>query len=540
MSEERERPELIIALVCPLGAPIEKLERAIRKELSAFAYDCESISVSDLLRNLDFWTPEPDGTERTRIEHRQNKALEFRRRGGPDALARAAIAAIRDRRRLRGRKDPDRPASGCAYILRQLKHPKEVQLLRRVYGQSVVVIAGHAPEELRVRELADAMARRDGRAAAEGYEHDATRLIHIDEKEDRPNEDEATLGQNTRDTYPLADFFVNLARSEDEPVQRFIQLLFGHPFGTPTPDEMAMHQAYATALRSSDERRQVGAVIVSRSKQGDSKVVDADIIAAGMNEVPRRGGGFYWEGGDFLDARDQGLRRSTPVDREDRIKADALREIAARLKGADWLAPKYAALNEAELSSELLTLLRRTQFMDISEFMRQVHAEMAALVDAAKRGVAVRNAEMYVTTYPCHGCAKHIIAAGIGRVIYLEPYPKSRAEMLHREEIVMDPIDPSGVGDRVLFVPFTGVAPRQYARLFTMADRGRRNGLGLDEWNERRRELSPRYVLADAGAGYVHTERTELGQLPKEYRWDRAALCPAPKARRSRADSGAK
>jgi deoxycytidylate deaminase len=181
----------------------------------------------------------------------------------------------------------------------------------------------------------------------------------------------------------------------------------------------------------------------------------------------------------FLDARDQALRRSSPVDLEDRIKADALREIAARLKRNKWLAPEFASFEDVELGSKLLLLLKRTQFMDISEFMRQVHAEMAALVDAAKRGVAVRGSEMFVTTFPCHSCAKHIIAAGITKVVYLEPYPKSRADMLHREEIAAHPADPSTVGDKVSFVPFTGVAPRQFARLFSMVARGKKTYLDL-------------------------------------------------------------
>lgn len=529
MTEQvRQRPELIVALVCPLGARIEVLEKAICNELKEYGYSCEFIHVSDLLRDLDFWTNEPDKSEQTRIKHRQNMAFQFRLKGGPDVLARAAIAAIRQRR-LGSSGDPDKPVDARAYILRQFKHPKEIELLRRVYGQSIVVIAGHAPEDVRIASLADVMAKKQRKASAEDFKYPAETLIHIDAKEeDQPEDDEANLGQNARDTYPLADMFVNLAHDDANGVARFIQLLFGHPFRTPTPEEMAMHQANATALRSSDERRQVGAVIVTRTKRSTSTIMDADIVASGMNEVPRREGGYYWDG-EFQDGRDQALRRSD-LDLEDRIKADVLREIAARLKRHEWLVSEYDALEDVALSDKLRQLLKRTQLMDISEFMRQVHAEMAALLDAAKRGVAVRGAEMYVTTFPCHNCAKHIIAAGVTKVVYLEPYSKSRAGMLHRDEIALDPADPKNIGDRVLFVPFTGVAPRQYARLFSMSKRSYKNGgLALDEWEEKRRTLSPLYVLANAGQAYTLTERDELERLPKEYRWDRATLCPAPK-----------
>ena len=438
-------------------------------------------------------------------------------------MARAAITAIRERRRGRS-GNPDKPVPACAYILRQLKHPKEIALLRHVYGQSVVVVAGHAPEERRASNLADTFAHNEGKATPRTYDHVANTLLRIDDTEVDLDEEQAKLGQNTRDTYPLADFFLDLAGGSAERVRRFIQLLFGHPFHTPSPEEMAMNQANAMALRSSDERRQVGAVVVSRTERLGSGIRDADIIASGMNEVPRRCGGFYWTE-ESPDGRDQELRRRNPrSDREDRIKSEALQEIAVRLKAKNWLAADLAELDDAKLGSRLLDLLKGTQFMDISEFMRQVHAEMAALVDAAKRGVAVRGTEMYVTTFPCHNCAKHIIAAGITKVIYLEPYPKSRVAILHEEEVALDPVHPQP--GQVVFVPFDGVAPRQYGRLFSMSGRGRKHYHALKEWEEKKVTLSLPYVLANAAQGYVQTEREELELLPTEYKWDRAAICP--------------
>lgn len=512
------RPELIIALVCPLGTRVDALEDAIRDELSRFAYDCEPVRLSALLERLTSWTPEPDSRERTRIEHRQEVAFRFRQRGGPDVLALAAIAAIRERRQARS-GDPDKPSGGCAYVLRQLKHPSEIETLRRVYGASFVVVAGHSPEENRIKWLADSMAQKEGRTTSGEFENDARRLIEVDAKENNPEDEPRLLGQNTRDTYPLADYFVRLDDGDAKAVSRFIELIFGHPFHTPTVDEMAMHQAQAVALRSSDERRQVGAVIVERvAPRSGGLLADATVIASGMNEVPRRGGGYYWEG-DSLDNRDQeDRRRHGGVDREDRIKLDALREITSRLKEGKWLADAHARREVPDLADELLRLLKRTQFTDISEFMRQVHAEMAAIVDAAMRGVAVRGTHMYVTTFPCHGCAKHIIAAGIAKVVYLEPYPKSRAQMLHDAEIELDPKNPSAISDRVLFVPFSGVAPRQFARLFSMAARGRKNGLALSDWLKQLTTLSPPTLPAQTALPYTPAERAELKRLPADFR----------------------
>jgi dCMP deaminase len=52
-----------------------------------------------------------------------------------------------------------------------------------------------------------------------------------------------------------------------------------------------------------------------------------------------------------------------------------------------------------------------------------VHAEQNAIVQAAKLGVSVDGATLYVTYSPCSICAKMIINAGIVRVVYRHEYP---------------------------------------------------------------------------------------------------------------------
>jgi deoxycytidylate deaminase len=79
--------------------------------------------------------------------------------------------------------------------------------------------------------------------------------------------------------------------------------------------------------------------------------------------------------------------------------------------------------------------IRDSQLMDALEYGRAVHAEMSALCDAARCGCSVKGAILYCTTFPCHMCAKHIVAAGIAKVVFLEPYPKSLAFDLHADSI---------------------------------------------------------------------------------------------------------
>lgn len=71
----------------------------------------------------------------------------------------------------------------------------------------------------------------------------------------------------------------------------------------------------------------------------------------------------------------------------------------------------------------------------------------------------------YCTTFPCHNCAKHLIAAGVTRVVYVEPYPKSKAFDFHRDAIDGEL---SGTSDKVRFEPFIGIGPRRFMDIFSM------------------------------------------------------------------------
>ncbi len=256
------------------------------------------------------------------------------------------------------------------------------------------------------------------------------------------------------------------------------------------------------------------------------KITNADIMALGMNEVPRAGGGFYWDK-DSPDCRDQALLRVGNEDRAEEIKISALTELMERLVQNGWFSKEIAEQRAGDLARKLLPNLKRTQFMDIGEFSRPVHAEMAALIDAARRGVAVDNHSMYVTTFPCHNCAKHIIAAGIRRVVYMEPYPKSRADRLYGEELELKSATGKEEEGKVVFCAFSGVAPRQYRQLFALSERGAVKGKRVKQWEAERPTLVPQCVSRNSHVAYLAAERQELEKLPIDvYRWDKGAICP--------------
>ena len=62
-----------------------------------------------------------------------------------------------------------------------------------------------------------------------------------------------------------------------------------------------------------------------------------------------------------------------------------------------------------------------------------VHAEQNAIAQAAKMGISVEGATIYVTHQPCTICTKMIINAGIKKVIYEYGYPDDFSKELLKE-----------------------------------------------------------------------------------------------------------
>lgn len=54
--------------------------------------------------------------------------------------------------------------------------------------------------------------------------------------------------------------------------------------------------------------------------------------------------------------------------------------------------------------------------------VRTVHAEMNAILQCARFGVATEGTEMYVTHFPCLHCTKHIIQSGVNKIYYEADY----------------------------------------------------------------------------------------------------------------------
>lgn len=161
-----------------------------------------------------------------------------------------------------------------------------------------------------------------------------------------------------------------------------------------------------------------------------------------------------------------------------------------------------------EILKEARPLLKETLVAQVTEFGRSVHAEMDALIAAGRTGVSFNGSTLYTTTFPCHTCTRHIIAAGVQRVVYIEPYPKSLAKELHSAAIK------TGGGKendgRTPFEPFFGIGPRRFFDLFSLklssgyVVERKLNGSVL-EWNQRT-DSRPRVPMAPTS----YLEREQL------------------------------
>lgn len=387
------------------------------------------------------------------------------------AVARGAVALIRrERASMQGAvAEPDKPVipdgRPRAFIIDSVRHPAEVGLLRRIYGDAFVLIGVVCEQEERLRRISNKY-QDAGHSAAE-------RFMKRDAKAPEKH------GQRVSDAFHLSDFFVDNSEKRilkdakpnpkwevSQDLERLVRLVTHAAVARATSAETAMHAAAGAAMRSACLSRQVGAALVDKS---------GNLIATGTNEAPKAGGGVYGSGfgedtEDHRCAYGNGYCSNTVNQKE--IAETLLDEIL----GDD------ARLKEVNFRADALKRIRDGRVGDLLEFSRAVHAEMDALLSAGRMGASTTATRLFVTTFPCHYCARHIVSAGVDEVQFIEPYPKSQALTLHKDSIQfeigsdgwappseVDALREKGDKDikkRVLFRPFTGVAPRMYRRAF--------------------------------------------------------------------------
>jgi len=422
--------EIVIGLVAPVGADLEKVSTMVQDFLKKAGYSPTEIKISKQVIPDLVSVKKEYKNEVSRINSLMDAGNEARRvhkNGG--VLAIGAAAKISDTRELKGGHQARR-----AYIVNSLKHPDEVTQLRRIYPDGFYLIGVFVDDDVRINFL----------TGKDVPEDEIESLI------ERDRDEEIEYGQRVNDAFHLSDFFVRMEKNElklRNSVLRIIQILFGNPFKTPTFDEFAMFLAFAASLRSADLSRQVGAII-SKNKE---------VIATGANDCPKAGGGLYWpeydsdnnEIRDLENGRDYTRKMDSNRQEQQKIMSEIEKEFTE--KGFDV--------------EVVRNVLSKSRINDLTEYGRVVHAEMEAILSCARNHTSTKDAQLFCTTFPCHNCAKHIIASGINRVVFIEPYYKSKALEFHDDSITLG-FD--GQQPMVKFEPFIGVGPRRFFDLFSM------------------------------------------------------------------------
>lgn len=467
---ERRSQELVIAFAGPIGCGIKVVKEKIAELLKTSGYEVEPIKISDYLKTcISSGLVKVEGKIADRGADRyiqMQDAGNALRRLQPDILSEYAIGKIAELRTAKitgeGGSVKDFVPERTAYLIDQLKHPEEVALLRAVYGNLFYLFG-----------VLSTSPRRESRLKGEDIEPE-----RISELIERDRKQRAKTGQQLDKALQLADFFVRNDSANidalDTQLKRFTGLIHGVNGITPTMEEYGMYVAYAAGLRSACLSRQVGASIMNP---------EGTIVATGRNDVPKPGGGLYGPECGKDDARcvkledDRCHNDIYKAKLTSDIKSVIKRKVSTYLLEVFSTEEDRCALKKIDvetLSSSIADSAQdETRLGGLIEFSRSIHAEMDAIVSIAlKGGGTTKDATLFTYTFPCHNCARHIVAAGIRTVYFLEPYEKSLAVNLHSDAIAIDGVGGGADGGgmpKVKFLHFDGVAPRQYLNMFTPA-----------------------------------------------------------------------
>lgn len=309
-----EFPELFFCLVGPVGVDLDLITESLEEELRNYGYRTKNIHLTDVFKSFPNYIEIKHNSLSERIKSLISKGNELRENYGADVMARLGIFQIRQERK-QSNVGSDQALEKVAYIVRQFKRPEEIQLFRKIYGHRVYQISAYSNLETRIDRLSSKMMEYDSYdIRTSSFEEEARNLINQDSFEEFIEN-----GQRVRDIFPLADVFIDASSTESTKnnINRFMEIAFGSNSHSPNHDEYGMYMAKSAALRSLDLSRQVGAAIFACT---------GEVKALGCNEVPKPGGGTYWEG-DKHDAREFHKGRDTNEEYKNRLFADIIKNL---------------------------------------------------------------------------------------------------------------------------------------------------------------------------------------------------------------------
>lgn len=450
--------ELIIGICSPIGSSKDEVIESIKNNLlNIYKYESvEVIKLSSFIKDHDIARSSTKAGQTNAFTDLMNKiegGNYIRENHSWACLVEKAIMRIYEERVKDlpdQKKKDDLKSKRVCYIIDSLKNKEELQVLQKVYRDIFYCFSVFSSKHEREVNLR-------GKGLSEP---EINKVISTDDYENNKS------GQNVRNTFTEADFFIRVSQhnknSIDEKIKRYLHLIFESDIITPRQDEIAMYEAKSAAGNSACLSRQVGAAITNKK---------GEVISRGWNDVPKFGGNLYYEGASVdercklhNECKNETTKNTITSDIIDSLKKDT--ELNAILKEPHF--------------DKIYDLLRNSsKIRDLTEFSRAVHAEMHAIITGSQlSGNKMIGGKLFCTTYPCHNCARHIILAGIKEVYYIEPYVKSFSLKLHSDAIT----DDESVSDKVKLLVYDGVAPRRFLEFFTMSrERKDKNGQKIQE-----------------------------------------------------------
>lgn len=446
--------ELVIGLCGFIGTNINIVSKTISKVLEEqYQYEVIEIKLSDLISKFGKPNLEDSDSKFVRYQKLINEGNNLRRTHNESILAELAINEISVKREiLKGTEDnKEFQSKRICFIINSIKHKDELELFKLIYSDLFYSFGLFSSNDERKKRLINS-----------GVEEDKViGLMNQDIGEKIKN------GQHVYDTFVLSDFFLRFdsdsTSSLEQKIKRCFNLVFQSDIVTPSNDELAMYAANSAAGNSACLSRQVGASIT------DEK---GNILSLGWNDVPKFGGGVYnFDVNDYLGANDHRC-----INKEGGMCFNDIEKNSISNKIVSLLI-KENIINE-ENREHVYKLMRDSQIKELIEFSRAVHAEMLSIINAGiSSGNKIVGGKLYCTTYPCHNCARHIVAAGIKEVYYIEPYRKSLALKLHDDSITDNEKDTT----KLRLLMFEGVSPKRYLDFFKMsAQRKSKDGKKID------------------------------------------------------------
>jgi len=472
--------EIVIGICAPIGSQKEAFIECLRRKLT-YDYGYIEVVIPKLSKYIEREYPigaVPSGVSKSfhELKHKIDKGDQLRRDTKKNSvLAEFAITEIHKERIKHAEEIADKDIESLDaedfvsrkvfYIIDSLKNKDEVKLLRTAYRDIFYQFSIFSPMKEREMYLRDQKQMK---------EEEVKKLIATDEYEENDH------GQDVRHVFTEGDFFVRMSVKTldkvESKVDRYLKLMFGQEVVTPLPHELAMYEAQSAAGNSACLSRQVGAAITD---------VNNMILSTGWNDVPKFGGSLYGET-DSLATNDHRCWALGGFCRSDREKDFLADDIIDTLLKHPKITERKIHVPILETGNPLKVIMLQSVFdyiyangdlkkivTDIIrndtkvgaliEFSKAVHAEMHAIINGSQMsGARMRGGKLYCTTFPCHNCARHIIAAGISEVYYIEPYPKSLVR-LHYEAISEE----EDTKDKVKILMYDGVSPRRYLEFFS-------------------------------------------------------------------------